>query len=215
MTRRSIADDVLFVPLCGEHQGWAVGSNGLPRIPLGLDVGVAGAYLLELAIHHCIEQQGDRVIATHARLPDDVDLSGVFREIAGERPRSAGWWIGRLAARQPHLRQLERLRARRLVSEYDRVTQSWFGKRTRRRCFAPDWGAEDLVMQQLHGALCGEVTDDRTVGLLAILCAGGWHHWFTHRDRQVQRRAERAARNHWIGREVSHLVQLQSMVVVV
>jgi hypothetical protein len=211
---RSIADDVVFVPLCGEHEGWAVCSDGLPRIPLGLDVGVAGAYVLELAIARFIEQQGDRVVIASG-LPADADLAAVYRQIAAERPRPAGWWIERLAARKPHLRQLERLRARRLVSEYDQVTQSWFGKRTRRRCFAPDWGAEDEVMTQLHGALHGEVTDDRAVGLLAILCAGGWHDWFTHGDRQVQRRAERAARNHWIGREVSHLVQLQAIVVMV
>jgi len=34
MTQRSIADDVVFVPLCGEHAGWAVSSDGLPCIPL-------------------------------------------------------------------------------------------------------------------------------------------------------------------------------------
>lgn len=37
MTQRSIADDVVFVSLCGEHEGWVVSSDGLPRIPPGLE----------------------------------------------------------------------------------------------------------------------------------------------------------------------------------
>lgn len=210
MPGRSIAEDVVFVPLCGEHEGWPVCSDGLPRAPPGLDVGVAGAYLFELAIAGSIERRADLVIATRRKPPADAHLAAVLQQIVNEQPHSAYWWIQRLADNKPHLRHLECLRARRLVGEYDQVTRGWFGKRTSRRCFAPDWGCEGLVMEQLHAVLDGECSDERTVGLLAILCVGGWHHWFTHTNLEKKRRAEVAAENHWIGREVAHVLGAQS-----
>jgi hypothetical protein len=212
MPRPTIARDVVFVILCGEHEGWPVDCDGNPRVPVGLDAGVAGGYLLELAITRSIEVQAGKVVALDGKPPVDADLAALLHEIAAEqRPRSVGWWIERIAARKPHLRQLQILRTYRLAAEYDKPVHGWFGKRTERRCFAPDWGSEAWIMEKLQGALTGEVTDDRIVGLLGILCAGGWHGWFTTKGAESTRRAEHMARNHWIGREVSHFVGMQTL----
>jgi hypothetical protein len=214
MTEQSIADDVVFVPLCGENQGWAICSDGLPRIPPGLDAGVAGAYLVELAIARSIEIQAEQVIATPRKPPADADLAAVLRQIAAERPRSVCWWIKRLAERKPHLRQLARLRARGLVSEYDQPVWGLFGKRNSRRCFAPDWGAEEGVMRRLGAELRDQPTDERTKGLLAILCAGGWTDWFIKDDAVGRRHAKRAVASHWIGPEVAHVVLTETIYVI-
>jgi hypothetical protein len=209
MPRPTIARDVVFVILCGEHEGWPVGSDGNPLVPPGLDGGVAGGYLLELAIARSIEVRAGKVVVLHGKPPADAGLAAILREIAAEQlPRSVGWWIERIAARKPHLRELGILRSHRLAAEYDKPVQGWFGKRTERRCFAPDWGCEAWVMEHLAGALRGDVTDERSVGLLAILCAGGW---FTTKGSETARRAEHMVRNHWIGREVSHFVSMQSV----
>jgi hypothetical protein len=192
-----------------------VGSDGNPLVPVGLDGGVAGGYLLELAIARSIEVQAGKVVALHGKPPADANLAAILHQIAGERrPRSVGWWIEKIAARTPHLWELQSLRARRLAGEYDRTVQGWFGKRTERRCFAPDWGSEARIMEQLGGALRGEVTDERTVGLLAILCAGGWHGWFAKKGCETTRRAQDMARHHWIGKQVWRFVCLRSVSII-
>jgi hypothetical protein len=211
MPRPTIARDVVFVILCGEHEGWAVGPDGNPHVPLGLDGGVAAGYLLELALGRLIEVRAGKVVALHGKPPVDVELATVLREIAAEtRPRSLAWWIRRIAARKPHLRELAILRGHQLAGEYDRTVRGWFGQRTEKRCFAPDWGTEAWIMEHLAGALKGDVTDERIVGLLAILCAGGWHGWFAKKGFETTRRAEHMARNHWIGSEVARFVSMQT-----
>jgi hypothetical protein len=201
---RSIADDVVLVALCGVNEGWVINRDGLPMIPVGLDAAVAGAYLIELELSSLIERRGAEIVTTQRQSHPDVDLAALAQRIAAERrARSAWWWIKHITDRQPHLRQLERLRRLRLVAEYENLVRGVFGKRPVKYCFAPDWGSEGPVMELLTAAVRGQKSDARTVGLLALLCAADLHDWFMPEDATIKRRLEDLVRNHWIANPVA------------
>jgi hypothetical protein len=201
VTTNTIADDVVWLTTCRENIGWAIDRNGRPQVPAGMDACVAGAYLADLEIAGCIECSDKKIVVTQRAFTGDPDLAALLRRITGERPRTASWWVERLAAGAPHLRQIERLRATRALSDYDQPIQGLFGKRNSRRCFAPDWGwgYEASIMERLHAAAVGQPTDARTFALLVILRTGRFHKWFEAKDKDdVERRID----SHWIGKSI-------------
>jgi Golgi phosphoprotein 3 (GPP34) len=167
---------------------------------------VAGAYLTELELSSLIERRGAEIVTTQRRSHPDADLASLAQRIAAEcRARSAYWWIEHIADQQPHLRQLERLRRQRLVAEYENRVRGFLGRRRVKYCFAPDWGSEALEMELLAAAVRGQKSDERTIGLLALLCAADLHQWFSPKDATIKRRLEDLVRNHWIANPVANL----------
>jgi hypothetical protein len=171
----TLADAVVWLELCRAPNGWPI-RRGRVKQPAWLDPAVGAAMLAELELERAIVQRDGAVAVTNQRFRGDPDLAVLLREIAAERrPQSASSWIDRIASREPHLRQLERLRPSRLVGEYDHLTRGLFGTRNVRHCFAPDWGSEGWWMDKLHAAVEGKPSDQKTLALLAIFCVAGWY----------------------------------------
>jgi hypothetical protein len=206
----TLADAVVWLELCRAPHGWPI-RGGRVIQPAWLDPAVGAALLAELEVERAIERRDGKVAVTNQRFRGDPDLAMLLREIAGERrPRSAWWWIDRIARREPHLRQLERLRPDRLVGEYDQPTRGLFGTRNVRRCFAPDWERERWWMERLHAAVEGKPSDQKTLALLAIFCVAGWYR--SKGYRQEQDRVAKLIDDSWIASALEKSLCLQTYV---
>ncbi|HVX05232.1 MAG TPA: GPP34 family phosphoprotein [Rhodanobacteraceae bacterium] len=102
-----LATDLLLLALDDEH------GTVLPQAAIGLDYGLAGAAVMELALRGCIGLDGE-VISTTGTATDDPLLDDALRAIAATPGKNLPHWVWHLSHDLGGLRQrlLDRLVAR-------------------------------------------------------------------------------------------------------
>ncbi|MDH2427180.1 GPP34 family phosphoprotein [Sphaerisporangium sp. TRM90804] len=206
MGRAVMADELLRLALCGAGDGWVVGEDGRPRVPSGLDPGLAGALLAELVIIGALRRDGECLRAVRQGPVGDAVLDAVLARVSREtRPRTATWWAIRLAGDTPHVAGLAGLRRQGGVTEYEQRVRGLLRTRTVRRCFAVENGAEEAIVRRLRAALDGERSDDRTLALLAIAhaCRVDRAYFRDLSRRALKTRVREVAGDHWAAKAVA------------
>lgn len=162
-----LADQLLLLAVAAENEGWGL-HDGAPEVPPPLTTGVAAALLADLALLDRIVP-GESVVDQEPTGEPDLDTA--LRRIAAEPPAR---WVAVVAADRPDLARLARLRADRVLTEYDSRAAH-----PARRLFAPEHGPEVAILDRLHRALARGTADRPTTALLALLRACGLHErWF-------------------------------------
>jgi Golgi phosphoprotein 3 (GPP34) len=203
---RLIADDLVFLAVAAELSGWPLGRGGEPDVPPGLGLAVAGALLADLYLLGRISVGREEVLGWPGRPTGHADLDGACDRIMAERSRRpVGWWVRGLAATRPELRRISVLRRAGLITEYAKPAGPGVRARTSRYIFAPEYGYEGPLLDQLNAARRGAGADGRTLLLLAVVRAYGLHaQWF--RDlpfADVERQLDAVLRGSWIGPPVA------------
>jgi Golgi phosphoprotein 3 (GPP34) len=209
MTRLTMADELLLLALCASEHGWPIGPDGRPRVPSGLDTGMAGTMLADLVLMGRVVREGDRIVRAVSRSAGDPDLDAALDRIAAEtKVRTTTWWVRRFCGDAPHLRRLPALQTSALVTVYERPVRGFFRTRTISHLFARENGPEDAIMARLRAALDGDGADDRTIALLAIMHSCGMHRrWFRDLStRERERRIRHLTRGNWAGLAVTHVL---------
>lgn len=133
-----------------------------------LDLGLAGAVLVELALGGRIDVDDDRVVVLDASPTDDPLLDGALARIGEEKPRKPAAWVSRL---QRGLRDdvLARLADAGVLSH---ETSKTLGLFTRHRWREVDPEPEQQVRARLETVvLHGTGPDQRTAALVGLVQA--------------------------------------------
>ena len=110
-----LATDLLLLALDDER------GTVLPQAAIGLDYGLAGAVVMELALRGRISLDGD-VVSTIGAVPDDALLDDALRAIAATPGKDLSHWVWHLSRDLGGLRQrlLDRLVARGTLEKRER-----------------------------------------------------------------------------------------------
>lgn len=133
-----------------------------------LDLGLAGAVLVELALAGRVDVDDDRVVVLDDSPTDDALLDDALGRIAGDKPRAPDDWVSRL---QKGLREqvLTRLVE---VGVLDHQTSKLLGLFTRHRWREVDPEPEAQVRGRLETVvLHGTEPDQRTAALVGLVRA--------------------------------------------
>jgi hypothetical protein len=161
MTPVPLAEELLLLAYDDE--------TGKARVSqIGLDLGMAAAVLIELALAGRIAMDGNMIIARDARPIDEPIADAVLAKLAEEAPHTAASWVQRLRHR---LRQrvLDDLCARGVMRDVDETAMEHIHLH---RYPTVDGSVERDVRARLATALSGEsAPDERTAALATILAA--------------------------------------------
>ncbi|GAB1819681.1 GOLPH3/VPS74 family protein [Herbidospora sp. RD11066] len=157
-----IAEDVL---LLGYDE-----KTGQPTISsIGLNAGLAGAILAELAINGRLSLADKKVVVTDATPVGDPELDAALERIAAEaKVREPEWWIGKLNGDQLRQRLLVRLVENGVLSEEKSKILGLF-----KTVKYPelDGSVERAVRQKVESVLTGAEPDPRTAVVIGIMHA--------------------------------------------
>ena len=177
-----LADDLLLLAVAAENEGWGLGPGGQPVVDRRMTVAVAAAMIADLALLGRVVP-GREVVDVSST--GDADLDAALGVVAVQRPAVPAW-VRAVADTRPDLARLGRMRAVRLLTEYDSRAA-----KPARRLFAPEDGPEVAILGRLHEAMARGSGDARTVALAELLRATGLHRrWFRgtsaqERDRRL------------------------------
>lgn len=160
-----LATDLLLLALDDDH------GKVLSQASIGLDYGLAGALVMDLALQDDVDVDDDRVTATRTS-SDDALLGDALRVIAATPGKNVSYWVRHLSGALGGLRQrlLDRL-----------VAQGTLEKREKRVLLLFHWNVypekdarvEHDIRARLDAALLhGETPDAQTACLihLAVAC---------------------------------------------
>ncbi len=164
----SLAEELLLLALDDERGSFVAGS------PDALATALASAILMDLGVRGRLRTDEDgKVSATDDPVGDHL-LDEVADPIAREsRPRDFGYWINRVAAAEPQLRQrlLDRLLTAGTLRREERRTLVLF-KST--RYIQADSSVERAIRDRVRRVvLDGAPPDERTAALLGLIRASG------------------------------------------
>ena len=159
-----LATDLLLLALDDER------GTVLPAAGIGLDYGLAGAIVMELALQGRLQVDGERVTATGSAT-DDPLLDDALRTIAATPGKTLSHWVRHLPGEMNGLRQrlLDRLVARGTLTRRDQRVLLLF-----HRNVYPERDArvEHDIRARLDGVLLrGESSDAATACLIHLAAA--------------------------------------------
>jgi hypothetical protein len=160
MTSVSLAEELLLLAY-DDETGKASGSR------IGLDLGMAAAVLVELALAGRIAMDGPTIVARDATPIGEPIADAVLAKLVGEPPQPAAAWVQRLRHRLRD-RVLEDLCARGVMRDVDETAMEFIHVH---RYPTVDASVERDVRARLLAALGGEQPDERTAALATILAA--------------------------------------------
>jgi len=134
---------------------------------IGLDLGMAAAVLIDLALAGRIAMDGNLIIARSATPVGEPIADAVLAKIAGDSPHTAASWVQRLRHRLRE-RVLDDLCARGVVRDVDETAMEFIHVH---RYPTVDSSVERDVRDRLAAALNGDKPDERTAALATILAA--------------------------------------------
>ncbi len=192
-----LADELLLLAIAAENEGWGVEPDGRPIVDPGLTVAAAVAVLADLALLGRVVP-GREVVGVEST--GDADLDAALGVVATEEQAMAAW-VRAVAGARPDLARLDRLRADRVLTEYESVAA-----RPARRLFSPEIGVEVPILDRARQAMKRGAADERTTALLALLRATGLHGlWFREMSTEEldRRLAAVIPADDWIGDAVA------------
>ncbi len=165
-----LADELLLLAIAAENEGWGLEDDGRPIVDPRMTVASAVAVLADLALLGRVVP-GREVVGVEST--GDADLDAALGVVAVQEPAMSAW-VRAVADTRPDVARLDRLRAKRVLTEYDSRAAT-----PARRLFSPEIGVEGPILDRLGRALKQGAGDERTVALLALLRATGLHErWF-------------------------------------
>jgi hypothetical protein len=155
-----LAEELLLLAY-DDESGKATGSQ------IGLDLGMAAAVLVELALAGRVAYVDGAIIARDATPTGNSILDDVLARVAADTPHTPASWVQRL---RHGLRDriLADLCARGVVRDVDETTQGYIHLH---RYPTVDATVETEVRARLHQALTGDDTPDERTAALATLVA--------------------------------------------
>ncbi|GAB1510496.1 GPP34 family phosphoprotein [Actinophytocola sp. KF-1] len=178
-----LVDELLLLAVAAENEGWGLAPDGQPVVAPRMTVAAAVAVLADLALLGRVVP-GREVVDVEST--GDADLDAALGVVAAQEQAIAAW-VRAVAATRPDLARLSRLRADRVLTEYDSRAAT-----PARRLFAPEDGPEVAILGRLHRALARGSGDPSTVALAELVRATGLHErWF--RGTSAQERESRLA----------------------
>ncbi|HEU5110329.1 MAG TPA: GPP34 family phosphoprotein [Micromonosporaceae bacterium] len=161
MTPIPLAEELLLLAY-DDETGKASGSQ------IGLDLGMAAAVLVELALAGRIAMDGNMIICRDATPVGEPIADAVLAKVAEDAPHSAASWVQRLRHRLRE-RVLEDLCARGVMRDVDEMALEHIHIH---RYPTVDSSVERDVRTRLTAALSGATPpDERTAALATILAA--------------------------------------------
>lgn len=161
MTRVGLAEELLLLGY-DDVSGKAIGSR------IGLDLGMAAAVLVELALASRIAFADGSIVVTDPTPVGDPIADDVLAKIAADRPHAPASWVQRLRHKLRD-RILADLCARGVVRDVD---ETELGHIHVHRYPVLDPSVEAEIRARLVDALTGErEPDERTAALAAVLAA--------------------------------------------
>jgi hypothetical protein len=161
MTSVALAEELLLLAY-DDETGKATGSQ------IGLDLGMAAAVLIELALARRIAMDGDAIVARDPTPIGEPIADAVLARVAEDTPHTAASWVQRLRHRLRD-RVLRDLCDRGVMRDVDETTLEYIHLH---RYPAIDKSVEHDVRARLAEAISGEKEpDERTAALATILAA--------------------------------------------
>lgn len=178
-----LADQLLLLAVAADNDGWPLEKSGAPHVPAGYQQGTAAALLADLALSGRVSA-GKRVALLDPSPTGDAELDSALLEVptAGRRVAQC---VAAIAGRRPALARLRRMRAQGLLHTYPSRGRHWLFVRETTT-------AVEQVVTPLHAAMRGNVCDDPTRALLALLRACQLHRFWLkglppkERDRRLR-----------------------------
>jgi hypothetical protein len=159
---RTLADELMLLAITDKGD---VSSSAYLR----LDNGIAGAHLMELALHDRIRLDGDALVVADPSPIGDGPADEVLAAIAADAPRVPKDWIAELAGARPQRAVVADLREQGVLTE-ERGRVLGIFKRTRNLEADPE--PEREVRERLRRALVdGDELDSRTAALASLVSA--------------------------------------------
>jgi hypothetical protein len=161
MTSVPLAEELLLLAY-DDETGKATGSR------IGLDLGMAAAVLVELALAGRIVLEGNMIVCRDATPVGEPIADAVLAKVAEDSPHTAASWVQRLRHRLRE-RVLEDLCARGVMRDVDETALEFIHLH---RYPTVDTSVERDVRTRLAAALSGAAPpDERTAALATILAA--------------------------------------------
>ncbi|SDT76417.1 GOLPH3/VPS74 family protein [Actinoplanes derwentensis] len=184
MTPIPLAEELLLLAY-DDQTGKASGSR------IGLDLGMAAAVLIDLALANRIAYAADgHLVVTDATPLGDPVADGVLGKVATEEPHTPAQWLQRLRHRL-RIRVLEDLCARGVVRDVD---ETQLGVIHVHRYPTSDPAYEAEIRGRLAAALIGNtLPDERTAALATLLVAARMEPALKLPQDEVDRAHERLA----------------------
>jgi Golgi phosphoprotein 3 len=166
MMQVSLPDELLLLALHDEK------GSVIPAAASTLNGALVGALMMELALMGRLQETPSGTVIADPSPTGDAILDEALRRIAdADEPRSASYWVGRLAGRMPRLkdRLLEGLVSRGVLERRERRILWVFPSRS---FPLADAAAEQQARDRLRAVvLDGQTPDRRTASLLGLVRA--------------------------------------------
>ena len=167
------AEEILILVLDEERGDLAA---SLPR--RSLDLALAGAVLMDLALEDRIDTDIERLVLVDPTPVNDDILDPILAEIASDgQSRDTGYWLGRIAGRGNHIRRaaLARLIERGILRSEAHGLLSMVPSVSRSRRYPPVDGqsVEDARLRIMRVLFSDDVPDPRDVAMIALANACG------------------------------------------
>ncbi|MES2405194.1 MAG: GPP34 family phosphoprotein [Pseudomonadota bacterium] len=158
-----LATDLLLLALDDER------GTVLPQAALGLDYGLAGAVVMDLALRGCLRLDGD-VVSTTGTATDDALLDDALRTIAATPGKDLSHWVWHLSRDLGGLRQrlLDRLVARGTLEKHEKRVLLLFHQNVYPE---RDARVEHDIRARVDAALLQDATPDAPTACLIHLAA--------------------------------------------
>ncbi|HEU4427102.1 MAG TPA: GPP34 family phosphoprotein [Pilimelia sp.] len=161
MTTVALAEELLLLAY-DDETGKAIGSR------IGLDLGMAAALLVELALAHRLALADGAIVVVNPKPIGDPIADDVLAKVAGDTPHTPASWVQRLRHGLRD-RVLADLCARGVMRDVDETTMEFIHLH---RYPTVDASVEQDVRARLAAALAGDsIPDERTAALATILAA--------------------------------------------
>jgi len=161
MTSVALAEELLLLAY-DDETGKASGSQ------IGLDLGMAAAVLIELALARRIAMDGDLIVARDPTPIGEPIADAVLERLATDTPHTAASWVQRLRHRL-RTRVLEDLCARGVMRDVDETAMEFIHLH---RYPSVDKTVERDIRERLVAAISGDAEpDERTAALATLLAA--------------------------------------------